>query len=29
MGPNKVTSLVWGQWDLNVAGKGVQSLEYT
>jgi hypothetical protein len=24
MGPNKVTSLEWGQWDLNPAGKWVQ-----
>jgi hypothetical protein len=22
--PNKTTSLVWGQWDLNPAGKWVQ-----
>jgi hypothetical protein len=27
MGPNKATSLVWGQWDLNIAGKWVQPLE--
>ncbi|MGH9977330.1 MAG: hypothetical protein ACRD8Z_16090 [Nitrososphaeraceae archaeon] len=24
VGPNKATSLVWGQWDLNIAGKWVQ-----
>jgi hypothetical protein len=28
MGPNKATSLVWGQWDLNIAGKGVQLFHY-
>jgi hypothetical protein len=24
MGLNKVTSLIWGQWDLNLTGKRVQ-----
>jgi hypothetical protein len=28
LGPNKATSFVWGQWDLNIAGKGVQLLQY-
>lgn len=28
MGPNKGTNLVWGQWDLNIAGKWVQLPEH-
>jgi hypothetical protein len=27
MGPNKATSLVWGQWDLNIAGRWVQLIK--